>query len=69
MFGLSLYGKASDEQNTDISFQEALEYTTKDNENAVITVGSLKTVRLLILFMVKTEKNLRRNCIHMKSVR
>ncbi|WP_099467427.1 serine hydrolase domain-containing protein [Konateibacter massiliensis] len=37
--GLSLYGKYQLSKVPKLSFKEALEYTTKENKNAVITVG------------------------------
>ncbi len=39
---LSLYGKYQMSKIPALSFQEALEYTTKDNNDAVITVGIIK---------------------------
>lgn len=39
---LSAYSKYQMSKIPDLSFQEALEYTTKDNANAVITVGIIK---------------------------
>lgn len=39
---LSAYSKYQMSKIPDLSFQEALEYTTKDNADAVITVGIIK---------------------------
>lgn len=40
--GLMIYGKYQMGKIPGLSFQEALEYTTKNNDNAVITVGIVK---------------------------
>lgn len=40
--GVSLYGKYQMSKIPDLSFEEALQYTTQDNENAIITVGIIK---------------------------
>lgn len=42
ILGLSLYGKYQMRKIPALSFQQALEYTTKDNAGAVITVGILR---------------------------
>lgn len=42
MLGLSLYGKYRMRKIPALSFQEALAYTTKENDDAVITVGIIK---------------------------
>lgn len=42
VLGFSLYGKHQMNIIPDLSFKEALEYTTKGNPNAVITVGIIK---------------------------
>ena len=42
VFGLSLYGKHQMGKIPELSFQDALAYTTKDNEDAVITVGVIQ---------------------------
>lgn len=42
ILGLSLYGKVQMSKIPALSFQEALEYTTKGNNDAVITVGIIK---------------------------
>ena len=39
LFGLSLYGKEMMKKIPPLSFQEALDYTLKDNEDAIISVG------------------------------
>ncbi|MDE7262505.1 MAG: beta-lactamase family protein [Oscillospiraceae bacterium] len=41
-FGFSMYGKWQMSKVPSLSFQEALAYTTKDNPDAVITVGIIK---------------------------
>jgi len=42
ILALSLYGKHQMSKIPNLSFEDALEYTTKDNPNAVITVGIIK---------------------------
>ena len=42
LLGLQQYGKHLMDRIPELSFQEALEYTTKDNETAIITVGIIK---------------------------
>lgn len=42
ILGLALFGQYQMSKIPALSFREALEYTTKDNENAVITVGVIK---------------------------
>lgn len=42
VFGISLYGKYQMGKIPALSFQEALEYTTKGNADAVVTVGIIK---------------------------
>lgn len=42
VFGLLFYGKYQMSKIPELSFQDALEYTTKDSEEAVITVGIIK---------------------------
>lgn len=42
VLGLSLFGKKQMSKIPDLSFREALEYTTKNNADAVITVGIIK---------------------------
>lgn len=42
LLGLQQYGKYQMDKIPGLSFQEALEYTTKDNEEAVITVGIIR---------------------------
>lgn len=42
LFGLSIYGKYQMSKIPGLSFREALEYTTKDNDDVVITVGRIK---------------------------
>lgn len=40
--GLSMYGKYQMSKISSLSFQEALKYTTKDNDEAIITVGTIQ---------------------------
>ena len=40
--GVIIYGNAQMRKLTNLTFSEALEYTTKNNSNAVITVGIIK---------------------------
>ena len=40
--GLSLYGKAQMAKIPGLTFRDALEYTTKDNKDAVITIGIVR---------------------------
>lgn len=40
--GISIYGKYQMSKIPGLTFKEALEYTTKDNQNAVITIGTIK---------------------------
>ena len=42
IFGFQLYSKHQMRKIPALSFQEALEYTTKENEDAIITVGIIK---------------------------
>ena len=42
LFGLQIYGTYQIKKIPELSFQEALQYTTKDNKDAVITVGIIK---------------------------
>lgn len=42
VLGLLFYGKYQMSKIPELSFQEALEYTTKDNKEAVITIGIIK---------------------------
>lgn len=42
IFGLSIYGKYQMSKIPGLSFQESLEYTTENNDDAVITVGIIK---------------------------
>lgn len=42
VLGLLVYGKYQMNKIPELSFQEALEYTTKNNEEAIITVGIIK---------------------------
>ena len=42
LLGLQQYAKHLMDKIPELSFQEALEYTTKDNETAIITVGIIK---------------------------
>ena len=42
VLGLLFYSKHQMSKIPELSFQEALEYTTKDNEEATITVGIIK---------------------------
>ena len=42
MSGLMIYGKYQMSKLPGLSFQEALEYTTRNTENAIITVGMIK---------------------------
>ena len=45
MIGLMCYGKYQISKIPELSFTEVLEYTTKDNEDACITVGIVKDGR------------------------
>lgn len=42
LFGLQIYGTYQIKKIPELSFQDALQYTTKDNKDAVITVGIIK---------------------------
>lgn len=42
VFGFAMYGQRQMEKIPGLSFQDALEYTTGDNPDAVITVGIIK---------------------------
>ena len=42
VFGFAMYGRHQMEKNPGLSFQDALEYTTGDKPDAVITVGIIK---------------------------
>lgn len=42
VLGLLFYGKYQMSKIPELSFQEALEYTTKDNKEAVITIGIIR---------------------------
>lgn len=42
VFGFAMYGRHQMEKIPGLSFRDALEYTTGDNPDAVITVGIIK---------------------------
>lgn len=69
LVSLSVYGRYQMSKIPELSFQEALAYTTMDNEDAVITVGIIQNGKALIPFTEKMEKNCPKSYILMRSVR
>lgn len=62
---MMIYGKYQMRKIPELTFKEALEYTTKDNPNAVITVGMIQDDHLPTKCMVR--KRFPTKFINMKS--
>ena len=58
--GIMIYGRYQMSKIPKLSFQEILEYTTKDNADAVITVGIVKSWKDL-KNLLKVNKKYREN--------
>jgi hypothetical protein len=54
--GMMIYGKIQMGKIPELSFQDALEYTTRGNSDAVITVGIKRTANLHTPYMALTVK-------------
>lgn len=64
--GIMICGRYQMSKIPKLSFQEILEYTTKDNADAVITVGIVKDGQISYKVYGKNGKELPANFIHMK---
>jgi hypothetical protein len=61
-----IYGKVQMRKLPGLTFAEALEYTTKNNPDAVITVGIIKNGTASYKVYGENGKELPRNCIPMR---